>query len=845
MLTIVEWREWVGARPVVLVVGLVALTIGAWLLRRDGGPRERGLIRVLGVAYVAQAALAIWIPLGLALYLLAIALFVAWDRPPRTRPSRSLSIPISISIFTLIVVLAGLARFWELGDVPYGIDGDEALWSAKTAFYLSTGRTIADAHLRFRYTPVSYFSEGLFFKLLGPSFWAARVQVATFSVLGVAFFALGAAALWGARAGLAAGALLAVSLVDVAMGRVALVESQIALPVGLSVFFLGLALRCRAFWFWFLLTGVMLGLGALTFETFYPLAGVVALYALFCALRSRTHVRALSLLLLLAPLALLYPLLSEHVRVRRDDHNKSSMSLLEPGLSAPQILRRAVTNVGDVLYNFYQQRFGDFGVHREGPIINGALVPLLVLGLAYLLPRWQSGPHLFLLLWLGLTLFPVPVLFGSPWVRVMFPAFPAMYAVIALFVVDVGGELLPAGAGLLFLAALALVNASIYRYEFIEPAERVKRRELYDLVSQHSGPGKMLFLLYWDGMGDFVEWEHRGLPLAAAVQVPLGRVGEVYRFVPFDALLPLTELAADSTQLTLIFDHTLPQYEFPARQARLQAWLDCYPGALVEHSPSFTVYTLDRAALASPVCRGAFPPLLSLAWSGATPTLSWEPPQGQTALRPACERLRDDVAAWVEAESLSHPGGWRVVWPVDAFVEGSGYLADQWQAGEAWGEAHLAGAHTLTAWVHTYHHDMAAGPVTVQVGETVLPALDASRPQEGWAWQRLGELRLPGGELTTTLHVRRDYTGYHAPFFLDAFLFSRNTSFDPNAASPWETVLEGPTSSSTEGVYALERAAAWPAGVYRCRLRLFGAGLVDSLGEAGVWSSYADLRIEE
>jgi hypothetical protein len=99
--------------------------------------------------------------------------------------------------------------------------------------------------------------------------------------------------------------------------------------------------------------------------------------------------------------------------------------------------------------------------------------------------------------------------------------------------------------------------------------------------------------------------------------------------------------------------------------------------------------------------------------------------------------------------------------------------------------------------------------------------------------------------LTTTLRVRRAYTGYHAPFFLDAFLFSRNTSFDPNVVSPWEMVLEGPTSSDAIGVYGLAQAADWPPGVYRCRVRLFGAGLVDSLGEAGVWSSYADLRIEE
>jgi 4-amino-4-deoxy-L-arabinose transferase-like glycosyltransferase len=841
MLTIVSLREWVGSRPLVLIVGLTALTIIAWILHRDGHPRRRSLFRALGVAYVAQAALAIWIPLGLALYLLAIALFIAWDRTPRQRRLRSLSIPISI--FVLIIVLAGMARFYDLGDVPYGIDGDEALWSSKTAFFF-TGRDIADAHWRFRYTPVSYFSEGLFFQLLGPSFRAARVQVATFSVLGVAFFTLGAALLWGARAGLAAGALLAVSIVDVAMGRVALVESQIALPVGLSVFFLGVALRRRASWFWFLLTGVTLGLGALTFETFYPMAGVVVLYALLCALRSRMH--PASLLLLLIPLALLYPLLSEHVHARRSDHNKSGMSLLEPGLNAPQTLRRAALNAGDVVHNFYQQRFADFGVYRDGPIINGALTPLLVLGLAYLLPRWRSGHHLFLLLWLGLTLFPVPILFGSPWVRVMFPAFPAMYGVIALFVVDVGGEFLPPDASLLFLAALALVNVSIYRYELFDPSARVKRRELYDLVSQHSGQDKMLFLLHWEGMGDFITGEHPGLHLAAASHVALGRVGDVYRLVSFDALLPLTDLAADSTQLTVIFDQALPQQEYPAREARLQAWLGCYPGAQVELNPSFTVYTLDQAALSSPACRGAFPPLPSLSWSDETPILTWKPPQEQTAWRPVCERLKDNVAAWIEAESLSHPNGWRVVWPVQTFVDGGGYLADQWQAGQAWGEIYLAGAHTLTLWVRTYHHDMLAGPVTVQVGEVVFPSLVASAPQGGWAWQRLGQMRLPSDEaMLTTLRARRDYAGYHAPFLFDAFLFSRDTSFDPNTVSPWDAVLDGPTTSGVEGVYRLEQAAAWPAGHYRCRLRLFGEGLVDSLGEAGMWSRYTDLRIEE
>ncbi len=79
MLAIVGLYEWVGARSLLLTVGLVVLTAVALLLHRshDEYPRRSGLIRALGVAYVAQAALAIWIPLGLVLYLLAIVLFIA------------------------------------------------------------------------------------------------------------------------------------------------------------------------------------------------------------------------------------------------------------------------------------------------------------------------------------------------------------------------------------------------------------------------------------------------------------------------------------------------------------------------------------------------------------------------------------------------------------------------------------------------------------------------------------------------------------------------------------------------------------------------------------------------
>lgn len=861
MSVIASLRDWFRSHPSLLAAGLIVLTATiAWLIHHATDARRRqfsGLALALGTAYAAQSALALWPPIGIALYTMAIVLFVVWDRrflaQHPERRSNPISISISIPIFLLILILACLARFCDLGDTPYGIGGDEALWTAKAAFYLSTGRTIYDADIRFRYTPVSYFSESLFFNLLDPSFTTARVQVATFSTLAVAFFALGAASLWGTGAGLTAGALLAVSIVDVAMGRVALVESQIALPLGLTIFCLGRALtRLRwAAWPWFLLTGIALGLGVLTFETFYPIAGAVALYTLLGTTRRRNRqwTYLISLLLLLIPLALLYPLASDHVRLRRDDHNKSGASLLEPGLDGREVLRRAVTNAGDVLYNFYAQRFPDFGVDQDGPIINAALVPFLVIGLAYLLPRWRAGHHLFLLFWLGLTLFPAPVLFGSPWVRVMFPAFPAVYAVIALFLMGIGDRLLPKYSILLSLVALLVltgVNATIYLCEFREPAEGVKRRELLDLVSQHTGKGQMLFLLNWDGLGDFVEGERRYLPLAAAAHLPLTRVDWAYRLVSFGELLPLTARMGDLDRLTVIFDRTMtgPEREFDTRQATLRTWSRCYPEAQVEHTPSFTVYTLDRAALSSPACRSAFPPPLSLSWSDGVPRLTGEPLPGQTAFRPVCERLNDDVVAWVEAEALPRRAGWHVVLPpATTFPDVSGYLADDWQAGEARGDVDLAGANTYTVWARTYHHRTSGGPLTVQVGDAALTIPD-DVPQSGWVWQRLGEVRLPTDESAATeLRLRRDYVGYPSPFLLDALLFSRDTSFDPNVVPPWELEFEGPTLSGVGGTYRLDRAAIWSPGHYRCRLRLLGEGLLDGWGKAGVWSGYASLWI--
>src|SRR5262249_11758632 len=130
----------------------------------------------------------------------------------------------------LALVVGAVARFYLLGSVPYGIEGDESMWTWSVAQYVLAGEHgAAPAAGYFLRNPVSFYLETPFLLLLGPSILAVRVEVALLSVVANAAFYLLARRLAGVPVALVATFLLGVSVVDVSASRLGNVESQVKL----------------------------------------------------------------------------------------------------------------------------------------------------------------------------------------------------------------------------------------------------------------------------------------------------------------------------------------------------------------------------------------------------------------------------------------------------------------------------------------------------------------------------------------------------------------------------------------------------------------------------------------
>ncbi len=201
-------------------------------------------------------------------------------------PSWRLLPPILLAA-TLLAAL--MLRLWHLASLPFGLWIDEAD---------SLSNAQALSHLPFQpYAPGNYghtpslyaYAQAVAIHFLGTGIFSIRLASALFGVLGVlAAFAL-ARAVGGPACGLIAAVLLAVSAWSITISRLGM--SNIAAPalLGLGVWALYTAILSPA-GFWFMLSGVFLGLAMMTYvgslATIVAVAGFLAL-KLYLDLRYR------------------------------------------------------------------------------------------------------------------------------------------------------------------------------------------------------------------------------------------------------------------------------------------------------------------------------------------------------------------------------------------------------------------------------------------------------------------------------------------------------------------------------------------------------------------------------
>jgi DNA-binding beta-propeller fold protein YncE/4-amino-4-deoxy-L-arabinose transferase-like glycosyltransferase len=312
----------------------------------------------------------------------------------------------ALALLGLVLVAAGLMRFYRLGEIPFGLWSDESMSGLEILRILREPgyRPVAGAGPVQGLPAMAWYVSAPVVALLGPTELALRIPAATAGLAGVvAIFLLGRA-LFGTRFGLVAAGILATMAWHVTFSRVAFHGVYSTALNTLSLAFLVFALRTgrRSL---FALSGLALGLSVNFYfaaRLFLVVAGLFLLHHLLIERTAwlRRHFAGLLLFGLfgvmaagpLALMALQNPRLfnerSETVSVFREVERENSYQPI-------------VENVRRHLLMFNVQ--GDSnGRHNlpGAPMLERTTAALAVVGLVLALTRASRPEYLVLVVWL-------------------------------------------------------------------------------------------------------------------------------------------------------------------------------------------------------------------------------------------------------------------------------------------------------------------------------------------------------------------------------------------------------------------------------------------------------------
>ncbi|HEX9675735.1 MAG TPA: glycosyltransferase family 39 protein [Anaerolineales bacterium] len=813
------------------------------------------LVAALGLGCLGQlASTDLYGDDPLVLYTLAILFFAvwAWMAGPAlefTRPTpRPWSWP-EVTLLSAIMLLTAYARFYGLQTIPYGIEGDEGRWTVEVVQAMEDHefRYSTDYHLSS--VPASFYMQAPFHRLFGPGLLSARLTVAAFSLLGSLAFYWLARELFGVPVALLATLLLALSIFDISASRLANVESHVKLWPLLALALLARASRVGGL-FTYALAGVVTAIALLTYDTLAPLSAVGLFLTVVEILRARIALNQAvrQLLALLVPQLLVAPIVVAYLTGRSLYYDVTRRW-------TGDILGTLVQHAGELAESFFQSVRGDFLYNREGPLFNSALLPWLLLGTVLALMNWKRGRLTWVLGFAAAFFLPVPLLMNAPMGRVLYPALPAAYLLMALGMVAavraaarvLGPSLSPvlyalAGAALVWLGAS---NLYIYFNEVSDPGDRQIRRELYETARNAASPGAALFFPYVPRADEPIEQE-TNLIIWLGLRVAEAKGMDTEALVmPAESLLPaLAALPVEIDHAEVVWDIVSDTQS--SRADILAALLRCYAPVERIEGETFIRYRIDRASLDRPMCRSgtltlqperaelaeAEPARLNWSLSGAA----------ADAMGLHCTTLRSD-AAIVEAELFDGPG-WADLSGFIPGFEGTGFLADNPGSGTAQAEVSLPRGAPIYVWIRTFRRvpDDIPGYLILPGAEFPIGGQTTAATGQ-WIWERVGEFTPTSREVRVGLE--RPYpegVESYLALFVDTLLLTTSPTLNPERDALWSPSIQQTFSigdTVSEGDFSLHL----PAGTHRCALEALGAGTIGPEGSPGLLSNVVELVV--
>lgn len=838
-----------------LLTGLaaLALTIFAGIRKSPRKIQSALLWGTMALAGSAQWMIADekQLKIGVALYLFAGAGFLIWslrnleilnkdiDEP------RSIPLHWEVTLVIAIVALASFGRLFALDKIPYGIEGDEAKWTAEVVSLGLRGDPDSNGLYHRDALPISFFMQTVFHRFMGPSLFAARFEVALFSIIATLIFYYLLRQITAMPLALLASWLLSASIFDISASRLANVESHVKLWPILTLALFAWALRKRH-WATYAIAGIALALGVLTYDTVLPMGLVMFLLVIIEARRnSDTFVDTLrNLMALLTPALLTLPLLIPYFTGRM-----SYYEIEEKGWENGWIT--TWHHFIDVLYTWYVGAAEDFLYNRNGPLLNAFLIPWLTFGLAAAIATFRRRLSSWTLLWLLLVIFPVPIITHTPLGRVYYPALPAAYilAAIGLYVFTresvraLGSNFRPLVTALsvAVLVWLPLFNLYIYFNEVHDFGDRQMRREVAEFAGEAASMDNLIVLASVPKANEPLNNEYQMIELFMMDKLPLEEITTSYKNVPLEEVLPTLHDISPRMNRSVILDKST-QNDRQKRDDLFNAIRFCYPNATWNTGKYFDRVDVDAESLANPAC---IPTGISL--TQTTPsTFEWSLSQGtanQVSLQ--CSTLQNK-RDWMEMETLNLSGGWQVETSFATGWSGTGFIMDNYGSVPLIFDINDTEELPLYFWVRYYKRVVDNSPAELFFnGETrVFSDIKDDRINQ-WVWEKVGPFN--GSAENSTAAINRPYKEDPSQFialFIDSLVYTHDPDFDPTGdqTDSMPALVFNFQNERSEGTII----ASFEPGTYRCSVAATSnAGqIVDAFGHTPVKSEIIEFTIE-
>lgn len=832
-------------------------------------PNARVVVGALALAIVAQILiLGSLLAAGLVLYAAAGIVLMVWLWRERISLFHLVSAArigrrAEIVLLILILLVAFAARMIQAGEHPVGIDGDELKWTAQIYYDFIVQERTGDFSGQQKYTPTSFYLDKVAFDLFGVDFNSPRVFTALLSVVATFVFYFVVRDMFNVAIALMATLLMATSFWDVNTSRQAVVQTFTKLPMILALF---LVIRGvdRQRWFYFLLCGIVLYIGVMTYDTFFVVPPVIVLYVLFRgALDWRKWYRwLLYLTMVIAPMLLAYPIVADTIAGRQYTYVKGVGTGISDLLS-DQSLTPIINNTLKSFAALFQVLQGaDYALDWAGPLLNPLLLPFVVLGFALVLARFWQRHNFLLILSFVVCFFPAPILSGYTVPRVFYIGLPPLFVFAAVGIAAVVAAVLSLGQGRVMMAravaagAVALLllvavsDGYIYATQLKNRDDWVKRRSLISAVQDSISSAPFTLIPVTRSPDDYVWGNAAVMRFIAYTARPEKNINERYAILHF-AELPgaLGSIASEFDRVNVLYDIDMNNGDALAAST-IQTLKRCYGNIETYEHGSFDVYTIERDALASPRCysltslEAALPNPDQPVVANQPITFEWEADSKRpTAFHLQVEQ-RDPRLVWIEGEYFPRDNDWMFEAKRDHYPDfsGDGYILDAERAGETRLNAEILTAGNYQVWVRSIRNAREGHQSFLQVGDAKFEFARGDMPLGAWYWEKIGEVNLAAGAAPITLSRVYGKEGWK-PVLVDAIFLSAAPDFDPEADDLWTQALDTGQIESAETRYVLEKGL--PPGAYRWRVQLSdGNRLVDASGKRGVWSDKVEFRVQ-